>query len=104
MCWPLSYILPTAPQVALYETGARHTHADIANTNTVNPTAILLASANMLRHLGFKYHAQSINTALHNVYASSDLRTPDLGGSASTTAFTAAVVKALADPASLAAA
>ena len=47
----------------------------------------------MLRHLGLDEHANRISGALHKVIAQGASRTPDLGGSASTTEFTKAIIK-----------
>ncbi len=64
---------------------------DIAGKNLANPTALLLSSLMMLRHLGEDAAAARIMTALHRVLAAPETRTRDLGGSATTTAFTTAV-------------
>jgi isocitrate dehydrogenase (NAD+) len=68
---------------------------DIAGKNLANPTALLLSSLMMLRHLGEDDAAARILAALHRVLASPDTRTRDLGGSATTTAFTTAVCREL---------
>ena len=39
-------------EYVLFEQGARHTGLDLAFQNTANPTAMLLSSTQMLRHLG----------------------------------------------------
>ena len=66
-----------------------------AGRNVANPTAILLASAKMLHHLGLNEEAIKVKTAVNKVLADQKVRTRDLGGFASTTQFTQAVVNNL---------
>jgi isocitrate dehydrogenase (NAD+) len=66
---------------------------DIAGKNLANPTALLLSALMMLRHLGEDAAAGRIMAALERVLAAGRLRTRDLGGTATTTEFTAAVCK-----------
>jgi isocitrate dehydrogenase (NAD+) len=68
---------------------------DIAGKNLANPTALLLSALMMLRHLGEDAAAARIMTALHRVLAAPETRTRDLGGSATTAAFTTAVCREL---------
>jgi isocitrate dehydrogenase (NAD+) len=65
---------------------------DIAGKNLANPTAMLLSALMMLRHLGERDAADRIRQALYTVLAQKKVRTKDLGGSASTTEFTVAVI------------
>lgn len=67
---------------------------DIAGQNVANPTALILSSALMLRHLREKRAAQHIQQAVEETLAG-DVRTADLGGTASTTEFTDAVLRTL---------
>lgn len=46
-----------------------------------------MSSAFMLKHLGLKTHAKSIEDAVLGVVGDGDIRTLDLGGKASTTDF-----------------
>ena len=57
-----------------------------------NPTAMLLASAKLLDHVGLEDHAHQLKAAVNKVLADRKVRTRDLGGFASTTQFTSAVV------------
>ena len=57
-----------------------------------NPTAMLLASAKMLEHLGFEDKAVLLKGAVNKVLEDQKVKTRDLGGFASTTQFTQAVV------------
>jgi isocitrate dehydrogenase (NAD+) len=71
------------------------TAPDIAGRNVANPTALLLSAVMMLEHLGERDAAGRIRRALETVLAAGAVRTPDLGGAASTTAFAAAIAQAL---------
>lgn len=77
---------------AIFESGCRHVARDIQGRNTANPTALLLSSIHMLRHLGLDEHAARISSALQKVLSESKILTPDLGGNHSTTDFTLAVM------------
>jgi isocitrate dehydrogenase (NAD+) len=68
---------------------------DIAGKNLANPTALLLSALLMLDHVGETTAAQAIRRALERVLASGTVRTRDLGGTATTGEFTAAVCDAL---------
>jgi isocitrate dehydrogenase (NAD+) len=68
---------------------------DIAGQNVANPTALLLSALLMLRHLDEPQRADAIAAALTRVLEAGTVRTRDLGGTASTTEFAAAVVKEL---------
>ena len=70
---------------------------DIAGRNIANPTALLLAAVMMLQHLGERAIADRITGALERVLAEGRVRTRDLGGTASTTAFAEAICARLAD-------
>jgi isocitrate dehydrogenase (NAD+) len=70
---------------------------DIAGRNVANPMALLLSALLMLRHLGESAMADRIMTALGVVLTDDAVRTRDLGGSASTTEFTTAICRRLAD-------
>jgi isocitrate dehydrogenase (NAD+) len=69
---------------------------DIAGQDKANPTALLQSAVLMLRHLDEDKLADRIQTAIEKVYADGGTLTRDVGGSASTTAFTGAVLAALA--------
>lgn len=69
---------------------------DIADQNVANPTALLLSALMMLRHLGETDAAARIKGALDRVLSAGEVRTRDLGGTASTTDFTLALCRAIA--------
>ncbi|KAF4403455.1 hypothetical protein G4B88_008101 [Cannabis sativa] len=64
---------------------------DIAGKNLANPTALLLSSVSMLRHLELHDKADRIQDAILNTIAEGKFRTADLGGKSSTTDFTRAI-------------
>jgi isocitrate dehydrogenase (NAD+) len=68
---------------------------DIAGKNLANPTALLLSALLMLRHIGENDAAGRIQRALYTVLETGQVRTRDLGGTSSTTEFTAAICAAL---------
>jgi isocitrate dehydrogenase (NAD+) len=68
---------------------------DIAGKNVANPTAIILASVMMLNHIGERDAATRIERAVHTVLEKQECVTPDLGGHASTTEMTEAIIAEL---------
>jgi len=71
------------------------TAPDIAGKNVANPGALVLASALMLDHLGDHERATRIRQALTVTIREGKTVTRDLGGTASTTEFTQAVIDRL---------
>jgi isocitrate dehydrogenase (NAD+) len=63
---------------------------DIADQNVANPTALLLSALLMLDHIGERATADRIRAGLTRVLAG-EVRTRDLGGTATTTEFTEAI-------------
>lgn len=81
-------------EVAMFE--AVHGSApDIAGQKIANPTALILAAAMMVEHLGYVDKAQSIRSAIKATLLAKDRLTGDLGGSAHTAEFTDAVISRL---------
>ncbi|MGB0893869.1 MAG: isocitrate dehydrogenase [Parashewanella sp.] len=68
---------------------------DIAGQNLANPTSVILASIQMLEHLGMADKAEKIRSAVAEVIESGDRTTRDLGGTHGTTDFTDAVLERL---------
>ncbi|HEV2379657.1 MAG TPA: isocitrate dehydrogenase (NAD(+)) [Terriglobia bacterium] len=68
---------------------------DIAGQNVANPTAMILSSILMLRHLGQIGAAERVEHAIHHLYAEGRYLTRDVGGSASTDEFTTALIGSL---------
>jgi isocitrate dehydrogenase (NAD+) len=71
------------------------TAPDIAGKCLANPTALMQSAVLMLAHLGERDAAARLQNAIHQTYAERDRLTGDVGGKASTTEFTAAVVSRL---------
>jgi isocitrate dehydrogenase (NAD+) len=68
---------------------------DIAGQGIANPTALLLAAALMLDHVGCPDQADRLRSALTATLTEDNIKTRDLGGSASTEEFAHAVIKRL---------
>ena len=68
---------------------------DIAGKNIANPTALLQTAIMMLRHLGERAAADLIERAMIHTLANKQVRTRDLGGAASTTEYTEAIVASM---------
>lgn len=68
---------------------------DIAGKGIANPLAAILSARLMLEHLGFARPAAAMQSAVAAVLKEGKVRTPDLGGAATTTQMAEAVVKAL---------
>ena len=65
---------------------------DIAGKGIANPLAVMLAGVLMLGHLGYAGEAAQLEAAVHRTLADGKVRTPDLGGDATTRTFTDAIL------------
>lgn len=72
------------------------TAPDIAGQDVANPTALLQSALLMLDYLNETDVAARIRQALADVLTDGSVRTRDLGGTASTTAFTSAILRRIA--------
>ncbi len=68
---------------------------DIAGKNMANPTALLQSAILMLRYIGERRAADLIHHALQHTLAVRNVRTRDLGGTASTTEYTETIVASM---------
>ena len=68
---------------------------EAAGKGIANPTALILSSVMMMRHLGEMETAERIEGALRAAYLDGRSLTPDQGGSASTAEFTDQVIRCL---------
>ena len=68
---------------------------DITGKGIANPLAAVLSSAMMLEHLGLDTAAQALHRAVSNLLKSGGPRTPDLGGTGTTSQVGDALVKLL---------
>ena len=74
------------------------TAPDIAGRGVANPCATLLTAAMMLRYLGEDACADAVDRAVYDVLKRGEVRTGDLGGTATSTEMTDAIVAALEIP------
>jgi isocitrate dehydrogenase (NAD+) len=65
---------------------------DIAGRGIANPTALLLAAAMMLDHLGLPDAAERLRSAIRSTLEAKDRLTGDLGGTAGTESFADALI------------
>ncbi|MCE4941884.1 tartrate dehydrogenase [Streptomyces albulus] len=68
---------------------------DIAGRGVANPLGAIWSAALMLDHLGHRAAAGDVTHAIATLLATTDVRTPDLGGTASTEHFTEALLQLL---------
>lgn len=73
------------------------TAPDIAGENKANPTALLMSALMMLRHMGLQDKASLIEKSVHAVLREGAVRTGDIGGTATTTQYTDAILKKMDD-------
>jgi isocitrate dehydrogenase (NAD+) len=71
------------------------TAPDIAGKCLANPTALMQSAVLMLAHLGERDASARLHRAIHSAYAEADQLTGDVGGKASTTEFTDAIIRRL---------
>ncbi len=89
--------LGVVPSANMGETAAifeavHGTASDIAGKGLANPTALLMSAIMMLDHIGEAKAARNVEGALHRVYRAGKTLTRDVGGTASTGAFTDALM------------
>jgi isocitrate dehydrogenase (NAD+) len=68
------------------------TAPDIAGKGLANPTALMQSAVLMLAHIGERDASARLQNAIHQVYAEGKNLTGDVGGKASTTQFTDAII------------
>jgi isocitrate dehydrogenase (NAD+) len=68
---------------------------DIAGKNMANPTALIQSSILMLRYINERAAADRIDRAMQLTLSENQVRTRDIGGTASTTEYTEAIVAAM---------
>jgi isocitrate dehydrogenase (NAD+) len=69
------------------------TAPDIAGKNLANPMALLMSAIMMLRHIGEPERAGAVMQAMTAVLGEGKVRTRDLGGASTTTAFADAICR-----------
>jgi isocitrate dehydrogenase (NAD+) len=79
---------------AIFET-VHGTAPDIAGKNIANPVAAILSAAMLVEFLGYKSRAVRIRSAVEATLRTGRNVTPDLGGKATTSAMTDAIIRAM---------
>jgi isocitrate dehydrogenase (NAD+) len=79
---------------ALFEP-AHGSAPDIAGKNIANPLSQILSGVMMLQHLGHHEQAARVDNAVKSVLSEGKILTSDLGGKATTTEFTKAIIDRL---------
>lgn len=69
------------------------TAPDLIGQDKANPTALLMSSLMMLRHMNLHDKADLIEKSVHAVLRRGDIRTGDVGGTSSGTQYTDAIIK-----------
>ncbi|KAI9141716.1 isocitrate dehydrogenase, NAD-dependent [Paraphysoderma sedebokerense] len=82
-------------EYAVFEPGCRHVGKDIQGRNIANPSAMILSSILLLRHLHLDDVANRISNALFKTIRDGSAKTTDMGGNSTTTDFTLAVISNL---------
>ncbi len=90
---PSANLNPGASVPSLFEP-VHGSAPDIAGKGIANPTGAILSAADMLRFLGYPEPAERVASAVEKAYTDG-CRTPDVGGTLSTEAFTLEVVRRL---------
>jgi len=81
------------PRYAVFESGTRNSGRTLVGKNIANPTGLVFAACDMLEYLGHLKHAKMIRDSVWTTLSVNNIRTPDLGGSASTTELVRAIVE-----------
>jgi isocitrate dehydrogenase (NAD+) len=100
LCSGLTGGLGVAPGANIGDTSAvfeavHGSAPDIAGQNKANPIALTVSAAMMLRHIGERSAARRIERAIDRVLIEGRVRTGDMGGRASTTEITDAIIAAM---------
>jgi tartrate dehydrogenase/decarboxylase/D-malate dehydrogenase len=91
---PSANLDPTRQNPSMFEP-VHGSAPDIAGRGVVNPLAAILSACMMLDHLGLATAGQKVEQAVAAVLADGRVKTPDLGGTASTQQVTDSVIEKL---------
>jgi tartrate dehydrogenase/decarboxylase/D-malate dehydrogenase len=91
---PAANIDPTRTYPSMFEP-VHGSAPDIVGRGIANPVGAIWTASMMLDHLGHPEAAAGVLTAITQVFATTSLRTPDLGGTATTADLTNAIIEAL---------
>ena len=73
--------------IALFEAGTRNSGRGVAGQNSANPCGMLFAAGNMLKYLGLNEHSSVLRNAVVNTIGERNIKTIDIGGTATTSEF-----------------
>ena len=68
---------------------------DIAGQNKANPLALILSGIEMLKYINLHEYTEKIENAVLKTLEVSEVKTADLGGTATTTEFTDKIIENL---------
>lgn len=91
---PSANINPTREFPSMFEP-VHGSAPDIAGKGIANPIGQIWSGAMMLEHLGYPEAAAAVEAAIETVLAEPVLRTPDMGGRATTSELGSAIVEAI---------
>ncbi|KAK0419548.1 hypothetical protein QR680_014204 [Steinernema hermaphroditum] len=77
----------------IFEPGSRHSFQEAIGRQIANPTAMILSASNMLNHLHLDEYGRGLRLAVEKVIKDGKVKTRDLGGYASTSEFTDAIIE-----------
>lgn len=77
---------------AVFTPGARSINTRQLGGKSENPVAMILCCVNMLTHLNYLAYSKWLKNAVFDVLRQGNVRTPDIGGKATTSQFTNAVI------------
>ncbi|KAI3380012.1 hypothetical protein SNEBB_004869 [Seison nebaliae] len=72
---------------AVFETGTRNTGVSLKGKNIANPSSMLFSAADLLEYLGCRKHSSTIRHGILHTIREKNIRTQDIGGTASTSEF-----------------
>uniref|UniRef100_A0A0N5C7C7 Isocitrate dehydrogenase [NAD] subunit, mitochondrial n=1 Tax=Strongyloides papillosus TaxID=174720 RepID=A0A0N5C7C7_STREA len=76
----------------MFEPGSKHSFQQALGRDIANPTAMILACANLLHHIHLDTYSDALRKAVEKTIKEGKVRTRDLGGYDSSTDFTFAVI------------
>ena len=81
------------PTYAIFEPGTRNAGSSLVGKNIANPTAMLKAGVDLLRHLDLENQADIVERSINKTLIVDEVRTADLGGSNGTSEVVENVLK-----------
>ncbi|MER6951370.1 tartrate dehydrogenase [Nonomuraea sp. NPDC000554] len=91
---PAANIDPTRAYPSMFEP-VHGSAPDIAGRGIANPVGAIWTATMMLDHLGHPEASANLMAAIESVFTKTDVRTPDIGGTAGTEDMTRAIIEAL---------